>query len=126
MEPSHVHGNSPASRLPIPITVIFLYFRSISADVTALDYLRESAPVAASQPEPARSILLTGFSLPCLSPSSTFSDHSRALILMPRNTAFTQARAASETIELVSMPDVVPTFTAFYGSIDVLKHRRSN
>jgi hypothetical protein len=44
---------------------------------------------------------------------------------MPRNTAFTQARAASETIELVSMPDVVPTFTAFYGSIDVLKHRRS-
>jgi hypothetical protein len=44
---------------------------------------------------------------------------------MSRNAAFTQTRAATETIELVSMPDVVPAFTAFYSSIDVLKHRRS-
>jgi hypothetical protein len=44
---------------------------------------------------------------------------------MSKNAAFTQTRAASETIELISMADVVPAFTALYGSIDVLKHRRS-
>jgi hypothetical protein len=44
---------------------------------------------------------------------------------MLRNAAFTQTRAARETIELVAMADVMPAFAAFYGSIDVLKHRRS-
>jgi hypothetical protein len=60
-----------------------------------------------------------------LSSCSTFSNHSRTLILMSKNAAFTQTRAASETIELISMADVVPAFTTLYGSIDVLKHRRS-
>jgi len=61
-----------------------------------------------------------------LSSCSTFSNHSRTLILMSKNAAFTQTRAASETIELFAMADVVPAFTTLYGSIDVLKHRRRN
>jgi hypothetical protein len=60
-----------------------------------------------------------------LSSFSTFSNHSRTLILMSKNAAFTQTRAACETIELVPMSDVMPAFTALYGPIDVLKHRRS-
>jgi len=44
---------------------------------------------------------------------------------MLKNAAFTQARAASKAIELVSVADVMPALTAFYGSINVLKHRRS-
>jgi hypothetical protein len=41
---------------------------------------------------------------------------------MLENATFTQTRAASKAIELISMANVVPAFTAFYGSIDVLKH----
>lgn len=43
---------------------------------------------------------------------------------MSKNAAFTKTRAASETIELVPMANIMPALTAFYSSIDVLKHCR--
>jgi hypothetical protein len=41
---------------------------------------------------------------------------------MGKNTAFAQAGAASRTVELVAVADFMPALTAFYGSIDELKH----
>ena len=57
---------------------------------------------------------------------SAFPNRDRTLILMLGNTALTQAGAAGKTIELVSMANVVPAFTALYSPIDVLKHCHSN
>jgi hypothetical protein len=40
-----------------------------------------------------------------------------------KQAAFAEAGAAIITTKLVTVPDVVPAFAAFYGSVDDLKHR---
>ena len=41
---------------------------------------------------------------------------------MGKDAALTQAGAASGAVKLIAVANVVPAFTAFYGSIDELKH----
>jgi hypothetical protein len=40
-----------------------------------------------------------------------------------KQATFAEAGAAIITIELVAVSNVIPAFTAFYGSIDKLKHQ---
>ena len=42
---------------------------------------------------------------------------------MVKQAIFAETGAAIITIELVAMSNVIPAFTAFYGSIDKLKHQ---
>jgi hypothetical protein len=42
---------------------------------------------------------------------------------MVKQTTFAEAGATIVTIELIAVANVIPAFTAFYGSIDELKHR---
>jgi hypothetical protein len=41
---------------------------------------------------------------------------------MLKHATFAQAGAATRTVKLVAVANVIPAFTAFYGSIDELKH----
>lgn len=41
---------------------------------------------------------------------------------MMKQATFAETGAAKITIELVAVPNVIPAFAAFYGSIDELKH----
>jgi hypothetical protein len=54
----------------------------------------------------------------------TFSNRETAFILVVKQAAFAEAGAAIIATELVTVPDVIPAFAAFYGSVDELKHRR--
>jgi len=42
---------------------------------------------------------------------------------MMNEATFANTRAAIVTIKFVAMANVIPAFTAFYGSIDELKHQ---
>jgi hypothetical protein len=42
-----------------------------------------------------------------------------------KQAAFAEAGAAIITTELIAVPDVLPAFAAFYGSVDELKHHLS-
>jgi hypothetical protein len=42
---------------------------------------------------------------------------------MMNEATFANTRAAIITIKFVAMANVIPAFTAFYGSIDELKHQ---
>jgi hypothetical protein len=39
-----------------------------------------------------------------------------------KQATFAEASAAIITVELIAVPNVIPAFAAFYGSIDDLKH----
>ncbi len=45
-----------------------------------------------------------------------------AFLLVTKQTVIAQTHAAERTIELLTMKDFVPAFTAFDSSIDQLKH----
>ena len=47
----------------------------------------------------------------------------KASILMVKETAVADTRPAGMTIEFVAVANLVPAFSAFYASIDQLKHR---
>jgi hypothetical protein len=42
---------------------------------------------------------------------------------MMNEAAFANTRAAIVTVKFVAVANVIPAFTAFYGSIDELKHQ---
>jgi hypothetical protein len=47
-----------------------------------------------------------------------------AFLLMAEQAAVAETHGAKSTIKLLTMENLVPTFAAFYGSIDELKHHR--
>ena len=48
-----------------------------------------------------------------------------AFVFMIKETTVADTRPAALTIEFVAVANLVPALTAFYGSIDQLKHRVS-
>jgi hypothetical protein len=47
-----------------------------------------------------------------------------AFMFMLEDTAFAQASSARRAVEFLAVANVMPAFAAFYGAIDILKHRR--
>ena len=41
---------------------------------------------------------------------------------MFKNATFAQTRAASGTVKLIAVENIMPAFAAFYGAVDELKH----
>jgi hypothetical protein len=50
-------------------------------------------------------------------------NYQKASILMIKETTVADTRPAGLTIEFVAVANLVPALSAFYGSIDQLKHR---
>jgi hypothetical protein len=48
----------------------------------------------------------------------------RAFLLVMKQATVAEAYVAKRTIELLTMENLIPALTAFYGSIDQLKHHR--
>ena len=52
------------------------------------------------------------------------SNRQQAFILMVEQATFADTGAAVITVEFIAVANLIPAFTAFYGSIDELKHKR--